>query len=42
MHQKFSRFEKFCIFAPDLVRRGWISHAHEECAPRGIHNKSDK
>ena len=30
------------IFAPDLVRRGWRSRAHEENAPRGIHNKSEK
>ncbi len=32
----------FPIFAPDLVRRGWRRQAHEEHAPRGIHNKSDK
>lgn len=29
------------IFAADLVRWGRRSQAHEEHAPRGIHNKSD-
>ena len=29
-------------FAPDLVRWGRISHIHDEYAPRGVYNKSER